>query len=87
MVPFSRNMGSAGSFGENHRLRLARWFSPRFFALSIFREFGLDLGFDSHSRQNSISFNSRELFGQINGELQGENSESSVRNDEEAWSG
>ena len=48
---------------------------PKFFALSIFREFGLDLGFDSHSRQNSISFNSRELFGQINGELQGENNE------------
>ena len=29
----------------------------------------------SHSRRNSISFNSRELFGQINGELQGENNE------------
>ena len=57
------------------------------FALSILREFGLDLGFDSRARQNSIFFNSRELFEQINGELQGENSESSVRNDEEAWSG
>ena len=58
-------------------------FSPKFFALSIFREFGLDLGFDSHSRQNSISFNSRELFGQINGELQGENNEDQCTNDEE----
>ena len=82
-MPFSRNIESAKNFGENHRLRLARWFSPKFFALSIFREFGLDLGFDSHSRQNSISFNSRELFGQINGELQGENNEDQCTNDEE----
>ena len=57
------------------------------FALSILREFGLDLGFDSRARQNSIFFNSHALFEQIKGELQGENSESSVRNDEEAWSG
>ena len=64
-------------------LRLARWFSPKFFALSIFREFGLDLGFDSHSRQNSISFNSRELFGHINGELQVKIMRTSARKDEE----
>ena len=35
--PNSRNIESANNFGENHRLRLARWFSPKLFALSIFR--------------------------------------------------
>ena len=43
----------------------------------------MDLGFDSRARQNSIFFNSRELFEQINGELQGENNENQCTNDEE----
>ena len=38
ILPFSRNIESANNFGENHRLRLARWFSPKLFALSIFRD-------------------------------------------------
>ena len=38
--PNSRNIESAKNFGENHRARRSRWFSPKFFALSIFRENG-----------------------------------------------
>ena len=62
---------------------LARWFSLEKVCTFYSSRIWLDLGFDSRAGQHSISFNSRELFGGFNGELQGENNENQCTNYEE----